>query len=358
MKPRQSIKFAALTLCTFAAQADQVLLKNGDKISGTVLNKSGSVLEMKTDYAEKVVIKWDAIETLKSDIPMTVILKDKQELTGIAETGPDGTMTLDSKGVYKSQPIPLTEVKEINKKFFTGAINVGGGLADGNTTRQAYHGDASVTLRGRDDKVNLGGQYNYADNTDTATDETTLNARNFQLFGTYSHFFTDKWYAYANGLFTNDRLQNIELRSAFGVGAGYAFFESEDLNLSLEAGPAYVNTNFYEVPFNCTGVSVFIPDPIAGYETCKGTDDTSGVAGRWFLNYNQFVFSRTVQLFHNHEGIVDSNFFLRTATGFNVPIWNGLQFTNQVQVDYFNGYTTPNSKTTDVRYLFTLGYGW
>ena len=42
---------------------------------------------MKTDYAEKVVIKWDAIETLKSDIPMTVILKDKQELTGIAETG-------------------------------------------------------------------------------------------------------------------------------------------------------------------------------------------------------------------------------------------------------------------------------
>ena len=47
--------------------------------------------------------------------------------------------------------------------------------------------DANVTLRGRDDKVNLGGQYNYADNTDSATDVTTLNARNFQLFGTYSH---------------------------------------------------------------------------------------------------------------------------------------------------------------------------
>jgi len=75
MKPRQSIKFVALTLCTFVVQADQVLLKNGDKISGTVLNKSGSVLEMKTDYADKVVIKWDAIETLKSDKPMTVILK-------------------------------------------------------------------------------------------------------------------------------------------------------------------------------------------------------------------------------------------------------------------------------------------
>ena len=354
MKKRQSLKFAALTLCTFATQADQVLLKNGDKISGTVLNKSGSVLEMKTDYAEKVVIKWDAIETLKSDIPMTVILKDKQELTGIAETGPDGTMTLDSKGVYKSQPIPLAEVKEINKKFFTGSTNFGGGLSAGNTERQAYHADANVQVRGRDDKVTFGGQYNYAD--DTSTDqvtkekETNLSARNWQLFGQYGHYFTDQWYAYANGLFTSDRFQDIKLRSAFGVGAGYQFFESEDLNLSLEAGPAYVNTDFYDYPLDCSAINALSPE-------CARLEDRSGMGGRWALNYNQFVFSRIVQLFHNHEGLISQGLFLRTSTGFHVPIWNGLVFTNQVQVDY-NSNPAEGRENIDTRYLFTAGYGW
>ena len=350
MNPPQSLKLAALTLCSFAAQADQVLLKNGDIISGTVLSKSGSVLEMKTDYAEKVVIKWDAIETLKSDIPMTVILKDKQELTGLAGTGQNGTMTLDSNGVYKTQPIPLTDIKEINKKFFTGSTNFGGGLSAGNTERQAYHADANVQLRGRDDKVTLGGQYNYADDTSTnATTnqkETDLSARNWQLFGTYGHFFTDKWYAYANGLFTNDRFQDIKLRSVFGVGAGYQFFESEDLNLSFEAGPAYENVDYFDYGLDCSATN-----------PCERLDDKSGMAGRWALNYDQFVFSRTVQLFHFHEGVVSSGVFIRSRTGFNVPIWNGLQFTNQVQVDY-NSDPATGTEPTDVRYLFSAGYGW
>jgi hypothetical protein len=34
MKQRQSLQFAAIALCVFAAQADEVILKNGDKISG------------------------------------------------------------------------------------------------------------------------------------------------------------------------------------------------------------------------------------------------------------------------------------------------------------------------------------
>lgn len=140
MKQSQSLQLAALTLCAFAAHADEVILKNGDKISGTVLSKSGSVLEIKTPYADKVVIKWDAIETLNSDKPMTVILKDRQELTGLAGKSENGAMTINSNGVYDSKPIPLTEVADINKKFFSGSANFGGGLSSGNTQRQNYHG--------------------------------------------------------------------------------------------------------------------------------------------------------------------------------------------------------------------------
>jgi putative salt-induced outer membrane protein YdiY len=351
MKHSKSLPLAILALFAVTAQADEVILKNGDKISGTVLNKSGSVLEIKTDYAEKVVIKWDAIETLNSSIPMTITLKDKQELTGLAGASQNGTMTVKSNGVYDSQPIPLSEVEEINKKFFSGSANFGGGLSGGNTERQNYHADANIVVRSRDDKVTLGGQYNYGDNTEnpnTATERTILAARNWQLYGTYAHYFTPKWYGYAHGLFTNDRLQDIQLRSAFGVGAGYQFFASEDLNLSLEAGPDYVNTNFYDQPFDC-----------GNFGTCRATDipDESGIAGRWALNYDQFVWNRAVQLFHTHEGLVSDSLFIRSRTGFRVPIWNGIQFTNEIQVDYFSK-PAPGKESVDTRYLFSIGYGW
>lgn len=348
MKQSHILQLTALTLCAFTAQADEVLLKNGDKISGTVLNKSGSVLEMKTPYADKVVIKWDAVDTLNSDKPMTITLKDKQELTGLAGASQNNTMTLKSGGVYDTQPIPLSNIAEINKKFFSGSANFGGGLSGGNTERQNYHGDANILVRGRDDKVTLGGQYNYGDNTDVKTKETTLNARNWQLYGTYAHFFTPKWYGYAHGLFTNDRMQDIQLRSAFGVGAGYQFFESEDLNLSFEAGPDYVNLNFYDFPFDCNKNENCGDGPL---------QDRSGIAGRWAINYDQFVFNRAVQLFHTHEGIVDGSLFIRSRTGFRVPIWNGIQFTNEIQVDYLSK-PAPGKENVDTRYLFSIGYGW
>lgn len=188
MKQRQYLQLAAtaLTLCVSTAFADEVLLKNGDKISGTIINKSGSVLEMKTTYADKVIIKWDAVDTLNSDKPMNITLKDKQELTGLARTSENNSLTLKSNGVYDSHPIPLTEVSDINKKFFSGAANFGGGLSGGNTERQNYHADANAIVRGRDDKVTLGGQYNYGDNTENPNSDnsrTVLNARNWQLYG-------------------------------------------------------------------------------------------------------------------------------------------------------------------------------
>ncbi len=359
MKRKISLPLAVLCAVSISVQADEVLLKNGDKITGTILHKSGSTLEIKTPYADKVVIKWAAIDTLSSDKPISVTLKDKQELIGLAGTSENNALTVKSGGVYDTHPIPLTEVAEINKKFFSGSANFGGGLAGGNTERQNYHADANILMRGRDDKVTLGGQYNYGDNTSNpngnkndpipaARPSNQLNARNWQLYGTAAHFFTPKWYGYAHGLFTNDRLQDIKLRSAFGVGAGYQIFESEDLNLSVEAGPDYYNLNFYDFPFNCN---------VAGTCNLGPLQDRDGIAGRWAVNYDQFIWNKAVQLFHSHEGLVASDLFIRSRTGYRVPIWNGIMFTNEVQVDYLSK-PAPGKQSVDYRYMFNIGYAW
>lgn len=353
MKLIIKLQLVTLALYSLSTQADVILLKNGDKITGTVLNKSGKMIELKTSYTDKILIKWEEVKALKSDTPITVTLKNKQQLTGLANFASDGSVNINNEGVYKSEPIALTEISDINRKIFSGSINLGGSLSDGNTTRQSYYGDANVELRGMNDKVVFGGLYNYSDHENTATQETTLNARNWQIFATYGHFFTDKWYGYAHGLLTNDRLQDIQLRTAFGVGVGYEMYSSDELNLSFEVGPDYVNTNFYDTAYLC--VDKLASNPKA----CDSIDDNSGMAARWFINYDQFILERAVQIFHNHEGIYDGDIFIRSRTGFRVPIWKGIQFTNEIQFDYYNGYATSTDKEeVDTRYLFGVGYGW
>ncbi len=356
MKSKHLLQLTVVALCSASTHADEILLKNGDRLTGTILNKSGKFLELKTDYAAKVVIKWEAIKTLKTDKPLDITLSDKQELTGVVNTAADGSLTLNSQGVYQTQPIALQNIAEINKKFFSGGVNLGGNLAGGNTNRNSYHGDADVILRGRDDKVSFGGQYNYADSQ--ANGINSLNARNFQLYGNYAHFFSPKWYGYAHGLFTSDRLQDIQLRSAFGVGAGYELFSSEDLNLSFEAGPDYVSVNRYDHPYGYGLQNPTLCNNTPGSKNPCNLDDETSIAGRWAVNYDQFFFNRSVQLFHKHEGIIGNGIFVRTRTGFHVPLWNGFQFTNEIQVDYYDKNADFGKKSLDTRYLFTLGYGW
>ncbi len=351
MTHKLAIASVVALVAATAAHADEVLLKNGDRITGTIINKSGSVLEMKTAYSDKLVIKWDAVQSFKTDNPVLLTLKNKEELTGFTDAADGNSLTIKREGVFQSQPIPLSEIKEVNKKYFAGQANAGGMLSGGNTQRQAYHMDGEVIVRGRDDRVTFGGQYNYSDNTERTglnTERSVINSRNWQIYADYAHFFTDQWYGYAHGLFTNDRLQDLKLRSAFGVGAGYQFFANDDINLSVEAGPDYLNVDFYDTSYPCfdpTGVS------------CRGEPDRSNIAGRWAVKYDQWFWNHSLQAFHIHEGLVASDFFIRTRTGFRVPLWYGLQFTNEIQVDYFSK-PAAGKENVDTRYLFNIGYAF
>src|SRR6266850_1989436 len=77
---RRILTFSLLisTLLCFDVFADQVILKNGDRLSGTILKSDGEHLILKSEFAGEVKIKWAAIDQLSSDRPLYVLLKDGQ----------------------------------------------------------------------------------------------------------------------------------------------------------------------------------------------------------------------------------------------------------------------------------------
>ena len=76
-----------------SARGDQVTLKNGDRITGTILkvdakpdDKTKTVLLIKTEFAGDVMVQWDAVASFVAPEPLHLMLKDGQTVVGPVTT--------------------------------------------------------------------------------------------------------------------------------------------------------------------------------------------------------------------------------------------------------------------------------
>ena len=67
---------------TSAVYADQITLKNGDHLSGTVVKSDGKTLVLHTEFAGDVTIQFAAITQITTDKPLHVALSNGQTVVG------------------------------------------------------------------------------------------------------------------------------------------------------------------------------------------------------------------------------------------------------------------------------------
>src|SRR5262252_2587644 len=84
--PLLLIAVCLMLLFTLAVFADEVTLKNGDRLSGSVAISDGKTLVLKTDFEGEVTIQWDAITTIESSQNLTLTLKDGSRVSGKVTT--------------------------------------------------------------------------------------------------------------------------------------------------------------------------------------------------------------------------------------------------------------------------------
>lgn len=337
---KNSIKylfFILIATINFSSLADVITLNNGDRITGTIKNKLGNKVLFKSDYLGEVNIPWSEISSLASDKEIRVQLGERV-VTGKPIKSSDGTLKLAAENeLFETKAIPLTEVTAINPPIHDGKVklrgtaNMGGAVYDGNTDRKSLHVDAELIARSLNNRITLGGAYNYGEDTGN---ESTNNAI---VYSKYDHFFTKKWYGYANTTFETDKFQDLKLRSSLGGGMGYQFLENERTQLSLEGGVSYVNEDFISTASN------------------------SFAAGRWAFRLDHWLLMDMLQFFHHHEGLMSfdnvDDVYVRTRTGLRLPLFHGLAITGEVDVDYDN-VPAPGNEKTDTAYLLNIGYGF
>src|SRR5438445_6616689 len=96
-------------------RSDQVTLKNGDRLSGSVVktDDDAKTLLIKTDLAGDVTIPWDAVTGIVSSRPLHITLSDGRVIAGTVSTA-EGKLEIATKdaGTVSAAPDAVKAVRD------------------------------------------------------------------------------------------------------------------------------------------------------------------------------------------------------------------------------------------------------
>jgi putative salt-induced outer membrane protein YdiY/small nuclear ribonucleoprotein (snRNP)-like protein len=257
----QALAVTFIFLFPVALFADQIVLKNGDRLTGVIETSDDKALVIKTEFAGEVTVQWSAIQDINSTQTLNVILNNGKTVAGKVTTS-DGNLN-----VATTNAGTVTEPKDSVTKLmgeaqqaayekalhpgllegWQGGANIGFGLTRGNSETKNLALAFTADRKTMHDKLSLYTNSIYATNdAPGATPSTTANA--VQGGARYDHDLTPRLFGYVGADFQTDALQTLDLRSVFGGGLGLHAIKNDRTTLDLLAGLNYTREKYTALP--------------------------------------------------------------------------------------------------------------
>lgn len=327
-----SVALAALMLLVVVAPlaADQVELKNGDHLSGTVVKYTGETLVFTTPYAKEIPIAWAEVQSLSTDAPYWVKLTSGEYVSARFVSHGDG-VHLESETVEGTGPVALADVVTIGippgARWGADVKAVLNG-SQGNTETLAFGAAAEATRETDADRLRFGG---LIARESRDSEDTVKNTRGW---GSYDYHLGAHWDVGGFVTLEYDHFKDLDLRTVVGAGPGYRFIDDKTMLFKVHAGLAYVNENFSNESDN-------------DYITAVVGDEF-----RWSISESRSVY----QLLDVYPSLAEGkDVFLHAEVGFRQSLMQGL-FLEVALVDDFDNLPAQGTKKNDFRYLLQLGY--
>jgi putative salt-induced outer membrane protein YdiY len=252
-----------LLLVTIPACADQVVLKNGDRLTGSITKSDGKQLVIKTDYAGDVTMKFDAIQGITSTGDMAVSM-GKKTVVGpvttkddilVIATKPEGSVEVPKSSVtmMRSPAEEAAYEKSLHPGMlegWKGGLNLGFAMTAGNSETKNLNIAFNAVRTGFHDKLTLYTNSIYAVNDKVVAPltapQTTANSTGGGAI--YNHDFSAHTFWYVSGDFFTNSLQYLNLRSILGGGAGVHLIKNAVTTLDILAGLNYTHESFSDIP--------------------------------------------------------------------------------------------------------------
>ncbi len=238
---RVSRRILWLILATaVSAPADEVRLKNGDRLTGTLVRMEDETVVFRSDLLGELKIPRASVVGLTVPSPLEIRRKDGTTIRGPIRTVEPGRFAAGTEGREAFGTFVLDDLVSINVPpvVWEGNLSAGFTVTSGNTSTEAMNASATLGRRSERDRTTIDadltrGKQKDADSGEKKTTEDWRRAK-----AQYDYFFTKKNFAFLNGQFERDDVANLDRRVIFGGGIGYQWRETDRTKLSTTLGLA------------------------------------------------------------------------------------------------------------------------
>ena len=238
--------------------ADQITLKNGDRLTGKIIKQDSDTIILQTDLAglitvSKTNVEKILLETLAQDTKKEATPIEKSETQG---KGGNDAITGDAKTVAatdKEGDASINPAAKNKALSFTegwdGAANVGFSMTTGNTKNTTFTAGVRAEKSSDSDKWTTYMNSLWNRNRVGLVNVTTSNA----VWGgvRYDRNITKKLFVFGSYDFERDQPQLVNFRSVVGSGLGYHAIKNDRTELDFFGGAAW-NKTWYIGPNTST----------------------------------------------------------------------------------------------------------
>lgn len=314
------------------ATADVVLLKNGDKLSGTVDSVAGGNVLLITEYAGAVAIAVDAVAEVTTEGDFDVSVGEVTVNGQFAVV--DGVQVVVTDG--QSQALALADVTRAGQNNLTvvsftrewaSRADLAAQITNGNTDTRNYSVLAESSLKQNNVEHFLSLLVLNEESEDFTTKEQ------LDLDYLYKRFVSEKWYASGNFEYFEDPIKEVDSRITLGAGMGYQFWDDSFGALSSDLGVSYVQEDI-------------------------GGETETNPALRWGLDYKRFFLDKRMEAFHRQSVLFipdsDRGEVIESSTGVRYALNTRIDATARIDLNHETDPAPGNSKT-DVTYNLGVG---
>lgn len=337
-----TIAVAAIAVCS-SVTADEVIMKNGENLVGTVQSLDEGTLTVKSESAGTVTVDIKNVATFSTDTPVELHFMDGTVSKQQVSADEDGRIRTEGTDVLRSQSFAIVDLVAVNpppepKPDWKGTVTAGYTVTRGNSKTSTANIAADLLRRSEIDRITLKGSYIFGrqEDPDTGEDETTTDKWHTAV--KYDYFVAEKWYAFADTRVERNRIADLDLRLTTGTGGGRQWIETDRLNFDTEAGLAWLYENYSADDEDEDG----------------STDEISAYIGYHFKASanDQVALLHELKYYPSLEQI--SDYYLTTEAELRADLTKSLFASFKVVVD-FDATPAADARHTDASYILGLG---
>lgn len=257
--------------------ADQITMKNGDRLTGQVQSVDEKELVFKSDLAGVVKIPWDSVDTMQSAGQLNLILKDGQTIVGtLMAEGTQYRMTTQQAGTVTTEKAAIQAIRSDAEQkrylarierlenprlldLWTGVFDLGYAAARGNASTNSLSVNALAARTTKRDKIQV---YFTSINTRARVEDVTQQTANAIRGGLkYNVDLTRKVFAFGGTDLEFDEFQQLDLRWVIAGGGGYHVIRNDRTTFDLSGGFAY-NREFFSTGLQRNSAEVVLGDEL------------------------------------------------------------------------------------------------